>query len=278
MSGMLSLSLGINATKSSTGIRYDISTITYSTGFNLTGLTSLFGGLHFKEDGSKAFIAGGNSQVYEVTFEPAWASNSLSYTAVNKSAGGTGVRGVYVRPDGFKMYTVCSGGDEVNQFDLDFEWQLNSATLDANNFVTTAQDGTPRAIDFNSTGNLMFLAADDNDSVYQYSLTTPWDVSTAEYTNKSLQLPNTSSRTDLSFTPDGKYLYVLTANILREYELTSNWDISTAISTGVSGTFPFAIGTVYGFYIKPDGSRIYTVGYVNTSVTHFLAEHVITPY
>jgi hypothetical protein len=69
----------------------------------------------------------------------------------------------------------------------------------------------------------MYIVGGQNDTVYQYNLSTPWDVSTASYANKSFNV--NVYETDLAgiwFKDDGTKFYVtgFTSDIVWEFTIS----------------------------------------------------------
>ena len=63
-------------------------------------------------------------------------------------------------------------------------WQIDNASYDnAASFSVTSQDITPTDIFFKPDGTKMYMLGDSSNTVYQYSLSTAWDIVTASYDN-----------------------------------------------------------------------------------------------
>ncbi|MCV9928116.1 DUF5977 domain-containing protein [Flavobacterium sp. LS1R49] len=89
-------------------------------------------------------------------------------------------------------------------------------------------------VSFDPTGTMLYTTLHNGpDSVAQYRLSTPWDVTTATYLNKSLTINQNgeSSPHGHHISPDGTKLYVggTTSNSILYYTLSTAWDISTAV-------------------------------------------------
>lgn len=68
-----------------------------------------------------------------------------------------------------------------------------------------------------------------NDSIYQYALSTAWDISTATYVRTLVSVWNVS---EIAFNPAGTKLYASDdASTITQYTLSTAWDISTAVSS-----------------------------------------------
>lgn len=82
----------------------------------------------------------------------------------------------------------------------------------------------------NATGTKMYvLEAVTTDEVFQYTLSTAWDVSTASYDSVSLDVSTeTTSGADIYFGDSGSKLYVVESGNIYQYTVSSAYDLSTA--------------------------------------------------
>ena len=93
-----------------------------------------------------------------------------------------------------------------------------------------------RQINFKPDGKIMYVTnrekdtTSEVDSVKQYSLSTPFDISTATLTSSTL-LTNIDKPHAIHFKPDGKVMYVVDNGSLtiEQYNLTTAWDTSTLV-------------------------------------------------
>ena len=135
---------------------------------------------------------------------------------------------------------------------------ISSATYDSVSFDTTAQDGNMNSLFFSTDGTKMFAAGHSTDTVYEYSLSTGFDISTASYNSVSLSISGQDTfPKGLSFSSDGTKMYVSgsTNNNVHQYTLTSAWDLSTASYDSVSYS-PHAVLASVDF--NNDGTKMYT--------------------
>ena len=68
-----------------------------------------------------------------------------------------------------------SNGTETAGSTFDF----SGGSYTSKSFSIVSQDGTPEGIYFKSDGTTMYMVGSATDAVYQYSLSTAWDVSSA---------------------------------------------------------------------------------------------------
>lgn len=148
---------------------------------------------------------------------------------------------------------------------------LTNIVYSAKSVATNSQDTGPKNIFFKSDGLTMFVLGSTNRSVYQYNLTTAWDVSTASYASKSFSVTNQETAPKaFHISNDGKSMYIAgyTNKTLYQYTLNSAWDITSAIGAGSfyvgsEETDPMSVSTGCG------KTKLYLIGSVNKSVFEY---------
>jgi hypothetical protein len=173
-------------------------------------------------------------------------------------------RTVKLGNNGTKLYAIQNNG-YIYQWTLSTANDLSTATFD-HSFNQQSQDADPKDVHFKSDGTKMYLMGDQNNTIYQYSLSTAWDISTASY--DSVQFGVTSQATStfgLTFKPDGTKMYMSGDNGRGtfEYTLSTAWDLSTASYTGNSINTGSQDGNAIKVTFKPDGAKMYMVGFTN---------------
>jgi hypothetical protein len=140
------------------------------------------------------------------------------------------------------------------------EWDISKVTY-IQNFSVFAQESNPLGLFFKPDGLKMYVTGSNTDAVYEYNLSTAWNVSTAVYSQSFSISAQIASAQGLFFKPDGTKMYVVDSvgNDVNEYTLSSGWDISTAsylqsFSVATQETDPFSL------FFKPDGLKMYVAG------------------
>jgi len=112
------------------------------------------------------------------------------------------------------------------------------------------------SFDFSSDGTVLVVCDFNGGRVYQYSLSTAWDITTASYDSKTITLVDASA-TCVRFNNDGTKFYSMGYGFDRitQYSLSTAYDISTALidysSNLNQGWYPL------GFAFNGDGTRLY---------------------
>lgn len=254
---------------------WDISTASYAQNFSIAGQETSPTGVFFKSDGTKMYVIGSfGDDVNEYSLSTAWDISTASYVQnFSVATEETFPSDLFFKSDGTKMYVIGSDGDDVNEYSLSTAWDVSTASY-VQNFSVATQDTSPQDLFFKSDGTKMYIVGSASDTVYQYSLSTAWDISTASFTYPTSDYFSVAAQegapSSLSFKPDGTKMYVIgTANDnVREYDLSTAWNISTAsyvqfFSVSAQETSPS------GLFFKDDGTKMYICGLTGDDVNEY---------
>jgi len=253
---------------------WNISTASYSQQFVVSAQEGSATGVFFKTDGTKMYVVGaGSDAVNEYNLSNAWSVSTASYLQnFSVSAQETVPEDVFFKSDGTKMYIVGSSGDDVNEYDLGTAWNVTTASY-LQNFSVSAQDAIPSGLFFKSDGTEMYITGSSGDFVWQYQLSSGWDISTASWTAPSDYFSVATQEvapTGLFFKPDGTEMYVIGVFgvDINQYNLSSAWDITTAsylqnFSVSAQDTSP------QDLFFKPDGTKMYVLGLTGADVNEY---------
>jgi len=221
------------------------------------------GGISFKPDGTKMYIAGlGDDNVNEY--------NLGQIPPFSVAAQDSQPHGVVFKPDGTKMYVIGNTNDTVYEYNLSTAWNVSTASY-VQGFSVASKDNTMLDVFLKPDGTKMYVLGDTSDSVYEYDLSTAWDISTASYVQSfSVGSQNVYNRS-VFFKPDGTKMYVLGQEApaeVNEYDLSTAWDISSAsflqlYNISALGTSP------EGLFFKPDGTKMYIAENVGNDINEF---------
>ena len=218
----------------------------------------------WKPDGSQYYVLGYNS-VFEYRVPDLWNISgprdyvSEYYQYTNEIPSGSGVaKNVTVGAGGSMLYIV--GWSSTRQYKINH----NSSGRTFNKDTIVRIDNNPTGMFIGSEGTKMYVCGQERDYVYQFSLTTAYDVGTSSYEKKSLYVANQDSEPqEVRLSADGSKLYILgnNTNYVYQYELNTPWDIETAIYNGNRYYIkPYIEDTLTGFDFKTDGTKMYIVG------------------
>jgi len=252
----------------------DLANASYdSVSFSVAGQELTPQGLSVSEDGGVVFIIGNTGDaVFQYTLSAAWDLSSASYVSSLSvaSQSETNPQDLYVSLDGTQLYVIGTTLDSVLQYTLSTPWDLSSASYVRQKSIS-AQDGVPTGLYFKTDGLKMYVAGNNGDSVYEYDLSSAWDVSTASYVQAFSVATQETAPQAVSFNPDGSKMYIVGGvgqNVL-EYDLSSSWDISTAAHNAVSFSFSSQDAGPRGVDFKSDGSVMYMIGLVGDAIYQY---------
>jgi sugar lactone lactonase YvrE len=211
------------------------------------------------------YIVGGTDIVYQYTLGTAWDVSTAVYASKSFSVGSqdTNPTAVTFSSDGTKMYIVGYTNDTVYQYTLSTAWNLSTASYASKSFSVTSQDDTPVDLFFSDDVTKMYMLGTTADTVFQYTLSTAWDVSTASYASKSRTVgAQDTSPTGLAFSTDGTKMYMVgtTNGRVFQYTLSTAWDLSTATYASKSFLVTSQETNAQALYFKSDGSKMYVLG------------------
>jgi hypothetical protein len=217
----------------------DLSTASYdSVSFSTTSQTAVPSGLFFKPDVTKMYINDQSAGViYEYNLSTAWDISSTAYSnnSINVSTQSTDIMSVEFKPDGTKMYLIASN-QNVYQYSLSTAWDVSTVSYDSVSFSVSSQETTPESVRFSSDGAKMFVVGQINDAVYQYNLSTAWDLSTASYSNTNFYIgASESSPHEIAFSYDGTKMFIVGKNV------DSVTQYTTSASAPATVTYPSSV-------------------------------------
>jgi sugar lactone lactonase YvrE len=190
-------------------------------------------GVFFKPDGTRMYIAGDTgNDITQYTLSTAWnvSTASTPVTFSISSQEGT-IQDLFFKDDGLTMYIIGSSTDAIYQYTLGTAWDISTASYASKSFSVASQETGPAGLWFKSDGTSMYVVGATADTVFQYTLGTAWDVSTASYASISFVVAaQDTTPTSLAFSPDGSLMYMLgsTNDRISQYTLSTAWNVSTA--------------------------------------------------
>lgn len=183
---------------------WSLATAAYSgVSFSVAAQDTSVQGLFFSPDGTRLYVCGATSdRVYQYNLSVAWDLSTASYSTKSLSVGSqdTTPQTVFFRPNGLQLFLLGSTNDRVYLYNLSTAWDVSTATYASVFFSVASQETTPQGLFFSTGGQSMFVLGTGSDTIYQYTLSTPWDISTASYSllSKSVSAQDTA--------PSGLYI------------------------------------------------------------------------
>lgn len=184
--------------------------------------------------------------------------------------------GIELSSDGTKMYV--NNAQFVYQYTLSTAWDITTAAYDSKSLSLQAGGAGANSlgIAFSPDGTRMYscYAYSGTNAMYEYDLSTAWDISTAVYNGNSIDPGHTARDCAIAF--DGSYAYTIDANTdrVRQYALSIPYDLSSA-GAPVDFSLTGIVANGGGLYVSPDGTKAYASDYGIHTVYEF---SLSTPY
>jgi len=250
---------------------WDVGNAVYEKVFSVGTQETSPSGLFFKSDGTLMYVIGyGGDDVNQYNLSTPWDVGTAVYEKLFSVASQeTTPTGLFFKSDGTRMYVIGATGADVNQYNLSTPWDVGTAVYEKVFYVGT-QEGSPSSLFFKSDGTRMYVIGSSGDAVYQYNLSTPWDVGTAVYEKLFSVGAQEAYPSGLFFKSDGTRMYVIgsAGDDVNQYNLSTPWDVGTAVyeklfSVASQETNP------QGLFFKSDGTRMYVIGSSGDDVNQY---------
>jgi sugar lactone lactonase YvrE len=203
-------------------VLFDVTTAVFTQSFSVSAQTLACRGLTFNPTGTEMFVVDGYSGgIRQYTLSTGFDVSTTSYTRNFSTTSQDGdPHGVAFNPTGSKMFVIGVASDSVNEYALSSGFDISTSVfVDA--FSIAAQETQPQDVVFNADGTKMFIVGVATDTVFQYTLSTGFDASTASYDSVSFSVASQdTSPQGMTFSPDGTKLYIIGAQNDSAYEYT----------------------------------------------------------
>lgn len=228
--------------------------------------------ISFNTDGTKVFFASQGyaavsyaDRVYEHTLSTAWDISTASYSTlkdISAQAGGT--QSLTFNSDGTKMY--ITDGSLIYQYTLSTAFSVSTASYDSKSFNFSAQDSTPEKLQLNADGTKALILGRANDAVFQYSLSTAYDISSASYDSVSFDISSeaTGNPQGFVFGQSGGKFYIgdIDNDAMYQYDIFETTTLSFPASVQNPPNIDSQAGqqVTFEFFTSDGGTNVYTIG------------------
>ena len=144
--------------------------------------------LYIKPDGSMLYSVSDNARWYNITLPTPYSLSwfSSSYTSITWIVQNNNPVGVRFTPDWNYFYTCRN--KNVHKVKVNTAWDIKTYTSTWSSSVTLSEPPNVYNVAISPTWLKMFTWWDGDGKIYQYNLSTAWDITTATYSWKSLSI------------------------------------------------------------------------------------------
>ena len=245
-------------------------TVTNLTSENYIGISS--GGTYASGSNATVKIIGNTANVPERNYALDTASYDNKSADVNDLASVLTPRGLAFNADGSRMFTTETGdaasAQACYQFDLSTNFDVSTASYNnvSLNVSNASANRDPMGIAFNTDGTRLFVVGSQSsaDGVFQYNLSTGFNLSTGSDSNLSVDTSSQDSfPKDLAFNSDGTKMFLLGSenDKVSQYTLSSAFTINTASFDSVDLDVSSQEASPTGLAFNSDGTQLFVGGF-----------------
>ena len=159
----------------------------------------------------------------------------------------------------------------VVQYSLSTSWDISTASYDS--VLNTQGIGdNPTSIYFKSDGTKMYLGSESHTDVVEYTLSTPWAISSASQTGINDIGESETEIEGLHFKSDGTKLFIVgrTTDTIYVYSLSTAWDADTISSSPIDSFDVSSQGdNPSSLRLNSDGTKMFITDGGNNSVHQY---------
>ena len=237
----------------------------------------------FSPDGTRLYILEADSDLKQYTL-------SIPYDISTKTLEGsidlnvlsdTYPRGFALSPDGNYLYIAGTTYDTISMFTLSTPYDIQGSTLTRGygttifNNIQTDTESYIRGFTMKPDGTRIYACGYGNDRVYQWDLSTAFDLTTCSFDENdyaSLNYESNPVPKGIEFKPDGTKMYLIDSSYDKIYEvsLSNAWDVTSGT---LSNTANFSISSQEssptGIRFRPDGRSFYMIGEIGNDLNEY---------
>lgn len=184
---------------------------------------------------------------------------------------------LFFKPDGMRLYRLDgnNGAAKVSQYTMTTAWDVSTASYDTGETLSVqALEPNATGMFFKSDGTELYVTGQFNDQVRQFTLSTPWGLTSATHTNSLYVGDKDAAMGCVYIRPDGTKLYVYgnSNDRLYQYTLSTPWVVNSSSATyNTFKAFPDA-GALYGVNFRDDGLAMYS----STAATDLIKQYTLS--
>jgi len=225
--------------------------------------SALFRGLKARGDGTNLYGLASTGDIYQYQMSTAHRVGTASYQSKTFDTLISIPYDIDMSADGTKAYVLDATSQTIEQFDLSVAWDISTAASASKNLSVAGQEASPRGFRFSSDGTKVYVIGQTQYTVFQYTCSTPWDISTASYASKSYDVTAQEAiPQELEIAPDGSRFFIKgdTNDTIYEYSMSTPFDIATASYTGNARSVINIDDSIQGMSISSSGNVLYMIG------------------
>ena len=259
---------------------FDVSTAEFVHSFSVSDEDILPTGMAFSNNGLKMFVVGDvGNEINEYTLSIPFDLSTAAFANVIFSVLDEDIlpTGMAFSNNGTKMFVVGDVGNDISVYNLTAPFDLSTAAFANVIFSVDTQDETPKGMAFSNNGYKMFVVGWYDEDINEYTLDTPFDVSTADFDDVTLSVSDEDTEpTGMAFSNNGLKMFVVgdVGNEINEYTLSIPFDLSTAAFADVTLSVSDEDTKPQGMAFSNDGIKMFVVGNAGNEINEYTLSSV----
>ena len=263
----------------------DVRGSSYTNGVSGAALSRAYS-LEFNGDGTKLFVMNNDNYIYQFNLSTAFDISTASYPSPavrfyvgpggNATSTSTGIS-MQFKPDGTKLFIVDGHYGKLNEYALSTAYDITTMSFTAQfDLTNNGYNGQQiRGMGVTYDGSKFFIGTANQNRLYAYSMSTPWDVSTSSYSNQSFRLSdiggsNSHAFASVRFNQAGTKMFFLHyAGQLRQIDLSVPNNLFSGTRSLTYAEDVTGQGTQsYDFAFNNDMSKFYVANAASNATVH----------
>ncbi|QXP68279.1 beta-propeller fold lactonase family protein [Polaribacter sp. AHE13PA] len=223
-------------------------------------------GLAFNNDGSELYVIGMTGDDINTYTFPSGSEFNLSLASYSSNFSiqthEKEPQEVIFNDIGSKFYVIGTDGIDVDEYTLSTNFDFTSTVTYLDSYKIETIEKTTHDVLFNADGTKMYVAGDILDSVSQFSLSTPYDISTITFEDAlSISSQETFIR-GIQFNNIGDRFYIIgsQSDDVGEYAVSIPFDLSSTVTHLGSYDVNSDDSNPSSFTFNNDGSLLFVLG------------------
>ncbi|WP_405604475.1 beta-propeller fold lactonase family protein [Polaribacter sp. Asnod1-A03] len=223
-------------------------------------------GIAFNNDGSELYVigmAGDDINIYTFSSGNEYNLTSATYsTKYSIKDNETEPQEVIFDDIGSKFYVIGTDGMDVDEYSLSINFDFTSAVTYIDSYKIETIEITIHDVLFNIDGTKMYVAGDALNSVSQFSLSIPFDISTIVFEDALFIGSQETFIRGIQFNNVGDKFYVVGSHSddIEEYTVSTPFDLSSNVSHLGSYDVNNDDSNPSSFTFNNDGSLLFMLG------------------
>ena len=186
-----------------------------------------------------------------------------------------------------KFYTHGGGSTTIiYEHECSTAWDLSTASYSTRSWTVTTQ-WTGYSVAFSTDGSKMFIADEVNERIRQYTLSTPWLITSASTDVSNYLVHGINQIRSLTLSADGTKMFLgsYIGNNVYQFNLPSAFDVGTVTTQrtpdrtqSIDGVLAGSGNRIWGLAFGSDGTKLMVLNQSNQTVQRFTSTTTSTGY